>query len=101
MLGFLNPVEQYANAAIFVLPSYTEAFPTVNIEAMAAGIPIVTTNVGGIEEAVIHKRNGYITTPGNIDEFVDYITILLNDKNLRKDMGEISKKDVQKQIYYR
>ena len=95
LLGFQDPMKYYRESSVFVLPSYSEAFPTVNIEAMAAGLPIVTTNVGGIEEAVRHERNGFITTPGNINELTKYISILLRDKEKRHRMGSISIEDVE------
>ena len=53
------------DSEIFVLPSLMEASPNALIEAMAAGIPIVATRVGGIPEAIEHERSGILVPPGD------------------------------------
>ena len=54
-----------AASDVFVLPSLSEGFPNVLLEAMASGLPIVATNVGGIPEFVKDGENGFITEPQN------------------------------------
>jgi len=77
----------YNSADIFILPSYTEGFPMCILEAMASGLPIVSTNVGAIPEVIKEGKNGFLAEPGDIKEIIDKIEILLNDKNLREEIG--------------
>ena len=78
------------NADIFFLPSYTEAMPMSILEAMGYGLPIVTTNVGGIPQLVEEGKNGYMTEPGNIDCFVNVILELIENDELIYSMGKES-----------
>ena len=73
--------EYYQSADIFVLPSYTDAGgpPLVFIEAMACGLPVIGTNVGGIPEGIIDGVNGFIVNPKNVDELTRKLDILLED----------------------
>lgn len=65
---------------IFVLPSYNEGLPVSILEAMSYGIPIISTNVGSIEDAVKDDYNGIIINPGNIDMLTDSIIRLIKNK---------------------
>jgi L-malate glycosyltransferase len=49
---------------------------------------VVSTNVGGVEDIVIHGETGYITEVGETEKFADYVNILLNDCELKKSMGQ-------------
>lgn len=91
--------EEFFNKAdVFVLPSYTEAFPLTILEAMMHRIPVVASNVGGISEEVVHGVNGYLvggetpimknTFKPSPREIAEYLDILINDSELRKNMGE-------------
>ncbi|MGA1875732.1 MAG: glycosyltransferase family 4 protein [bacterium] len=63
--GFRRDVPQILGASdLFVLPSLEDAFPTVLLEAMASGLPVVATNVGGIPEIVEHGRTGLLVPAG-------------------------------------
>lgn len=98
-MGNLKPKEihhYYQAADIFVLPSHTEGLPLVIIEAMACGLPVVATNVGGIPELITEGFNGFLIPPKNKEKLIKTLTILINDKKLRK---KISKKSVEKIEY--
>ena len=64
---------------IFVLPSRSEAFPNGLIEAMAAGLPVVATAVGGIVELVRHGENGLLVRPGDSRDLANAIQQLVDD----------------------
>lgn len=81
---------------IFVLTSKFEGFGLVLIEAMACGLPIVSTNVGGIPEIVKNKVNGILIESRVCDEFAEGILKLLDNKKLRESMGEHSLNIVSK-----
>ncbi len=61
--------EKYKNADIFVLPSFNEGMSNALLEAMACGLPVIVTNVGGTEE-LVNKENGFVFHAGNVDELV-------------------------------
>lgn len=92
--GWINPEKRnhiLANADIFILPSYHEAFPMAILEAMAWGLPIITTPVGGISDLVTSNHNGILINPGNINELTAAIVLLLQEDQLRFKMGEAAK----------
>lgn len=73
---------------IFVLSSTTEGISLTLLEAMATGLPVVATNVGGNPEVVIDGETGFIVPPKNPDEMARKLSFLINDVNLRKQMGK-------------
>jgi glycosyltransferase involved in cell wall biosynthesis len=77
---------------IFVLPSVWEAFALVIMEAMASGKPIVTTNVGGIPEAIDDGVNGFLVAPRDPQQLAVKILYLLNDNALCNRMGKEGRK---------
>ena len=81
-------LEVYASADVFVLPSAFEGLPTVILEAMASGKPIVATNVGGISSIVKEGVNGFVIDYENLEQLAKSITIILTDEKLAKIMGE-------------
>ncbi len=78
----------YASAAVFVSPSWTEAFPLVLPEAMAAGVPMVVTAVGAIPDFVKDGEDGYLIPPRDPAALADRIHRLLDDEPLRRRMSE-------------
>lgn len=77
----------YHDADIFVLPSYSEGFPLTLLEAMASGLPIVTSNIFGLKEVVGNKNNFFIQ-PGDQDALKQSITLLATTPQLRKSIGK-------------
>ena len=73
---------------LLVLPSYGEGLPLCVLEAMACGLPIVCTDVGGLSDLVQHGENGLLFKPGEIDMLTRHISTLLNDDSLRHKMGQ-------------
>jgi glycosyltransferase involved in cell wall biosynthesis len=81
-----------SRADVFVLPSYNEGQPYAVLEAMAAGLPVISSGVGCIPETVIDGENGFILKPGNKEALVAKLALLLGDHDLRKKMGEASRR---------
>ena len=80
--------EEYRKSDVFVFPSLNEAFPLVNLEAMEFKLPIVASGVGGVTAEIKDGENGFVCEPGNTKAFVESISKLLDDSDLRKRMGE-------------
>lgn len=91
-------IKVFAEADIYILPSYNEGLPVSVLEAMASGLPIITTPVGGIPEAVKNGINGFLIEPGNSEMLADKILKLLKDDELRKNMGRKSLKIVKEKF---
>lgn len=79
---------------IFVLPSLFEGLPISLIEAMASGLPVVASRVGGIPE-VIEKNNGILVQPDDTEGLKDALLTLLNDEETRIAMGKENRKRVK------
>ncbi len=82
--GFVDNIpEIYSISDIAVLSSWSEGFPQSIIQAMAAGVPVVATKVGGVPEAVIHGETGLLVDPGDYDALGVSIIRILNDDKLK------------------
>jgi glycosyltransferase involved in cell wall biosynthesis len=90
-LGWVDPeamVDLYHQATLFTLPSYHEGFPMVILEAMACGLPVVSTRVGGIPELIEEGTNGHLIEPGDQTALLKGLLDLLTHPETRKIMGE-------------
>ena len=93
-LGVLDPPELqklYAQASVFCLPSYHEGLPMALLEAMAAGIPTITTAVGGIGDVVEDGVTGLLVAPGDVDSLAAAIVTLARDEALRRQLGDAAR----------
>ena len=79
--------QQYREADLFTRPSSAEAFGNVFAEALASGLPIVGSTVGGIPELVEHGTNGLLVSPGDPQALAQAIEYLAGDPELRGQMG--------------
>ena len=77
-----------AGIDIIVLTSHNEGTPVSLIEAQAAYKPVVSTNVGGIEDIVQHGETGFITEAGDTASFAQHIQTLIDNPQLREQMGK-------------
>ena len=90
---FLGPLSRpgvarrYREADLFTLPSSAEAFGNVFAEALASGLPIVSSRIGGIPDLVEHGANGLLITPGDIHALAGAIRYLADDPELRLEMA--------------
>ena len=92
-LGWRADVDEIMGSFdIFVLPSLNEGMGRVLVEAMASGLPIVASRVGGIPDLVKDGRNGLLVPPKDASALEKAICDLLADKKKRKRMGKAGKK---------
>jgi glycosyltransferase involved in cell wall biosynthesis len=80
-----------AAADLFALSSWSEGLPLSVLEAMSAGHPIVSTEVGGIPEAVTHGEHGLLTPPGDPGALADALRVLISDRALRERFGRAAR----------
>lgn len=93
-LGRQEEVEDImAISDLFLLPSEYESFGLVALEAMAAGVPVISTNVGGLPEINIEGVTGFLSAVGDVDNMADNIIKILSDEHALK----IMKKNALKQ----
>jgi glycosyltransferase involved in cell wall biosynthesis len=91
---FLGPLDRsqvarrYREADLFTLPSSAEAFGNVFAEALASGLPIVGSTVGGIPDLVEHGSNGLLVNPGDLNALAGAIRYLADDPELRREMAQ-------------
>jgi glycosyltransferase involved in cell wall biosynthesis len=76
-----------ASLDISVLTSFSESLPNAILEAMAAGLPVVSTRVGGSPEVVRHGATGFLVDSGNESQLVEALRTLLQNESLRKQFG--------------
>lgn len=74
-------------ADVFLLPSSSESFGLVALEAMSAEVPVVASNAGGLPEVIEHGVTGYLHDPAHTDGFVSSVLRLLGNESLRRSMG--------------
>ena len=72
-----------------------DGIPNVLVEAMACGLPVVSTSVGGIPELVTHGENGFLTSPGDVAGIERHLLTLLDTPQLRREMGEAARRTVE------
>lgn len=78
----------FQEADIFVQPTFEDCFPLTIVEAMRYGLPIVSTDEGAIPDMVIDGENGFVCPCREVLALIDAIEKLLNNNELRKQMGE-------------
>ncbi|ACK70366.1 glycosyl transferase group 1 [Gloeothece citriformis PCC 7424] len=84
----------YAAADVCVIPSHYEPFGLVAIEAMASGIPVIASDVGGLKYTVVSQETGLLVEPKNEVAFADGINQILSDPSWAKTLGKAGQKRV-------
>ncbi|WGV27781.1 glycosyltransferase family 4 protein [Halotia branconii] len=96
-LGWVNSEkrnELLASADVFILPSYNEGLPMAILEAMAWSLPVISTPVGGIPELVVSKKNGFLVTPGDIEQLSHTMQSLIENEALRLLLGKAARETI-------
>lgn len=96
--GWLATIEDvadvYRRSRIFVMPSFNEGGPRVSLEAMACGLPVITTRVGIMNEIIENNRNG-LFADWSAEDLAEKITLLLKNQELVMEMGKESLETVK------
>jgi len=96
-LGFRNDIPEICIASdIFVFPSYQEGLPVSVMEAMSAGLPIIASRIRGNTDLIQDGIGGYLHKPEDYFGIAKSIDKIIDDKNLRVEMGIHNKEEVKK-----
>jgi glycosyltransferase involved in cell wall biosynthesis len=84
-------ISELSECAFLILPSYQETAPMVIQEAMAAGVPVIASNICGIPYQVIEGETGFLVQPGNISLLAERMTALLSDNSRAIEFGNAAR----------
>lgn len=88
-------IDLYRTADVFVLPTRADTHSISSLEAMAMGLPVVATRIGGISDIVLEGRTGHLIERNDIDSLADRLRRLKSDRPTRLDMGIAARKRVE------
>jgi len=83
-----DALRYYEDADIFVYPSLFESFAIPPVEAMAAGLPVVASRVGGMQETIVHEQTGLLVPREDPGALASALTRLIEDSERRRSFGE-------------
>jgi glycosyltransferase involved in cell wall biosynthesis len=95
-------IEIYREATLFALPCRVlddgdrDGIPNVLVEAMATGLPVISTDISGIPELIDHGKDGLLVQPRNLEALADAIDLLLTDAALRQQLGDEARCKVER-----
>ena len=97
--GAVHGVAPYLqHASLFVLPSLSEGMPNVVLEAMACGLPVIATRVGGIVDIIDNEKNGSLVDAQRPDQLYEAMKQLLTDKELAQRLGRAARKTIEERF---
>ena len=92
-LGKQDGLVEILNAAdVFLIPSQSESFGLAALEAMACGVPVISSSVGGLPELIKHNETGFIAEIGDVSRMAKYAIDLLTNERKHKLFSENSRK---------
>jgi glycosyltransferase involved in cell wall biosynthesis len=96
-MGHADDVRPWYHAAqMLIFPSENESFGRVLVEAMACGLPVISTRSGGVSEIVRHGKDGFLVTPGEKKELAAAVYRILSDDTLKKRLGHSAQRRAEK-----
>ena len=99
LTGYTDPdgaPDVYRSADVFVSPTYSEGFSNTVLEAMASGLPVVSTDSVGVVDCLEHDRNGLLHEPGDVEGLVAQLCRLLDDPPLRTRLAATALEEVRR-----
>ena len=94
--GFQSNIEQWLSVLdIFILPSLTEGTPMALLEAMAKGIPVVASAVGGVPNVIKTNQNGILVPAGSSDDLYNAVLTIIDDDSLKETLSKNAKKTIE------
>jgi N-acetyl-alpha-D-glucosaminyl L-malate synthase BshA len=101
-VAFLGDQEFVADilpaADVFVLPSQHESFGLAALEAMACGVPVVGSRIGGLPEVIVHGETGYLCDPNDVSCMTSIVMGLLRDEDLRRSIGRAARARAEREF---
>jgi glycosyltransferase involved in cell wall biosynthesis len=91
-------VRLFQEADVFALPTHQDAHSVATIEAMAGGLPVISTPIGGIRDIVDEGKTGFLVPPGNVDALAECIRRFRDDPAMRLRMGAASRARVEERF---
>ncbi|MCX8080783.1 MAG: N-acetyl-alpha-D-glucosaminyl L-malate synthase BshA [Bacteroidia bacterium] len=91
-----NPKELLCMADIFLLPSQTESFGLSALEALSMGVPVISSNRGGLPELNLHGKTGFLHKPGEVEQMAESVLYILNNKNTLQKFRDNARKQALK-----
>jgi glycosyltransferase involved in cell wall biosynthesis len=83
VIGFVENVGDYMKVFdVFLFPSRHEGLGSILLDALAFGLPIIASNMGGIPEIIEHNNNGYLVEVDSIDDYMSWLLILFSNKEI-------------------
>ncbi len=86
----------YRAADVLLHPVDWEGYGLVALESLAAGTPVVATDVGGLREVIKHGVTGFLVKPHDIERYAEYLNLILGDEKLAREMGSEGRKTALK-----
>jgi glycosyltransferase involved in cell wall biosynthesis len=90
----LNQAQVFALTPCVTDDGDRDGVPNALLEAMACGLPVVTTTVAGIPEVVVHDQNGLLAEPHDVPAIADHLALLLADARRRRRLGAEARREV-------
>ena len=88
--------ELFTLADVYVMPTTRqEGLPLTILEAMANGLPVIASEIGGISQVIEDKQDGLLVKPGDVSELVDAVRILKNDEDMRLRLSSAARKTIE------